>query len=666
MKRISNLHSPAFWLILSTISSLLASPLFANAFSPSPEKVRKMQIAVGRIDAAIGGMLQKKGLTYNRPLNDHMFLRRIYVDVSGVIPTYEQAIEFLKNPNPQKRSLLINRLLDQLGHVSHLYNYFADMLRIQSEVPGTVLRTDAFSQWFKDSLRKNRPYNKIVYDMMTAKGRMWENPASGYHLRDADMKLDHVAFMTKVFLGKDISCAQCHDHPFEDWTQMDYYALTAYLGEMKTKASSFPKGNGKKGKKGQATPRFKRDDFESLIARENGLNPKDEKDKLALRRLTNRVNKASREISAANSLKVWEKEGEKLRLPDDYGYEDGKPGQVVRPRMLIGGEPAAWKELPPRERIARWFVNPENKWFAMAIANRMWAFYFGRGAVEPLHNIEVEEAENTILLKAITEIMIDLEFDLKAFSWVILHTQAYNRMATSVHVPDNEDYFFPGPLLRRMSAEQVWDSLLTLMVENPMRYRAGGGKGFLELVNFTAVKTPQQAFQRIKRFRNFKPEHVLIDTRTGQSAFQGRRNAKGDHMQKITSGGKGNKIILSRASELQQPASDGHFLRKFGQSERNFVINASTRTGSVPQVMELMNGFATESLTRQDSLIFRKIKNETDPAKRADFVFLSILTRRTTPEEWELLLAELQKDSNSAMADLIWALLNTPEFFFIK
>jgi hypothetical protein len=637
----------------------------ANAFRPSPEKAQKMRVAVGRIDAAVSGMLQSKSMAYNPPLNDHMFLRRIYVDVQGTIPSYELAVQFLNNEKPQKRSELVSWLLGQPGHVSHLYNYFADMLRIQSEVPGTVLRTDAFSKWFKDSLTENRPYNKIVYDMMTAKGRIWDNPASGYHLRDAGMKLDHVAFMTKVFLGKDISCAQCHDHPFEDWTQMDYYALSAYLGEMETKVAPPARGKGKKGKKYQKL-RFNRNDFIPLIAKEKGLDPNDEKDKLTLKRYSNRFGKAAREISEANALKVWEKKGEKLRLPDDYGYDDAKPGQIVKPRMLIGKEYAVWKDLAPREKIARWFSTPQNKWFAMAIANRMWSFYFGRGVVEPLHNIEVKEAENKTLLQTITEVMVDLEFDLRAFSWVILHTEAYNKLATRHKVEVNKDYYFQGPLLRRMSAEQVWDSLVTLMAEKPMRFRAGDGDHYLQLVNFEGVKTPQQAFNRVKQFHGFKPEQVLIDNATGKNAFQPGATKKGAGMQMMMSRNKGNKMILARASELQQPAPAGHFLQKFGQSERNFVINASTRTGSVPQVMELMNGYASEILARPDSLIFRKIKNEPDVAKRADMVFLSILTRRTTAKERGLLLAELRKGNNEAMSDLIWALLNTPEFFFIK
>ena len=140
---------------LPILALCLASLIFSwtqafseKAFQPSPEKAEKMRVAVGRIDAAVSGMLQSKGMTYNPSLNDHMFLRRIYVDVQGSIPSYNLAVQFLNNPSPTKRSGLISWLLGQPGHVSHLYNYFADMLRIQSEVPGTVLRTDAFSKWF--------------------------------------------------------------------------------------------------------------------------------------------------------------------------------------------------------------------------------------------------------------------------------------------------------------------------------------------------------------------------------------------------------------------------------------------------------------------------------------------------------------------------------------
>jgi hypothetical protein len=130
---------------------------------------------------------------------------------------------------------------------------------------------------------------------------------------------------------------------------------------------------------------------------------------------------------------------------------------------------------------------------------------------------------------------------------------------------------------------------------------------------------------------------------------------------------KGKKsIILARASELPPPAPAGHFLQKFGQSERLFVVGASSKVGSVPQLMELMNGFPTEVLTSKDSLLFQKVQSIADPRKKAAIVFLSILNREPTEDEKALLLREMENSTSEELSDLIWALLNTPEFFFIK
>ena len=126
-----------------------------------------------------------------------------------------------------------------------------------------------------------------------------------------------------------------------------------------------------------------------------------------------------------------------------------------------------------------------------------------------------------------------------------------------------------------------------------------------------------------------------------------------------------NRMILARASELPQPAPQGHFLRDFGQSNRNFLVDAATLEGSVPQVMELMNGAATQILANRNSLIFQKMKAEKDLLKRAEIVFLSILSRKMTPKEQALMIQELKR-VDAALTYLIWALLNTPEFLFIK
>ena len=208
------------------------------------------------------------------------------------------------------------------------------------------------------------------------------------------------------------------------------------------------------------------------------------------------------------------------------------------------------------------------------------------------------------------------------------------------------------------------------MVENPLRYRTSSG------LTLTNVNSKENALNFVESLagmsgrRKKKGQLVLLDSETGLTVLRDNQSvessAEAPSSQRVTTGSGKKKLILARASELEQPAPPGHFLRKFGQSERTFVVGASNLTGSVPQVMELMNGFATEALTHPDSLIFRKMKNEADPAKRAEVVFLSILSRATTKSERKLLLDQLSRGDDKDMADLIWALLTTPEFFFIK
>jgi len=284
----------------------------------------------------------------------------------------------------------------------------------------------------------------------------------------------------------------------------------------------------------------------------------------------------------------------------------------------------------------------------------------------------VDDAPNPVLLKTITEVMIALDFDLRAFSWVLAHTNSYNRLATRKLITEKDDYYFPGPTLRRMTAEQVWDSFVTLLVEDPLRYRSAPS---LTLQNITSAETAITFAESLtqstgKGKKKSQGQFLLLDSQTGETVLQGGKDmgsSSGDPAaQRVTSGRGKEKLILARASELEQPTPQGHFLRKFGQSERTYVAGASNLSGSVPQIMELMNGFATEALINQDSLIFKKMKDERSPSKRAEIVFLSVLSRLATPSEQKLLRKTLLKSDEEDMADLIWALLNTPEFFFIK
>lgn len=636
-------------------------------------KADLVALAVKRIDAAVDAGLEKQKLKYNENLNDHMYLRRIYLDLAGRIPNYDEAKEFLDSRNRNKRQELVIKLLKSWDYASHNYNHLAELLRVKTTFPGTVLRNDSFIYWLKEQIHTNTPWDELVREMVTAEGRIWDNPAVGYHLRDNGMKLDHVAFMGKVFLGTNITCAQCHDDPFSDWTQYQYYEFSAYLADLETKG------------KAQKAKMPNKKELETYIATTQKLDPKNEEQKSKINNIVGRYQRSLQDMSRASELAVHTVANRSMRLPDNYQYEDGFPRDKVAPWVIFGKETGtAAAALNPRQRLAVWLTSSKNERFAMNIANRMWSRYMGRGAIEPLHDINPENTLNADLLKVLGEEMVTLNFDLKAFAWAVVNTKAYNRLATRKKVNVTEPYYFPGPLLRRMSSEQVWDSLITLMVEEPNQFRLDSGDRYNRLINASqSPGSPKEFVTRVDEYNKFKPVQTLVNAKGvsivnakppkgekpfGQNALSRKPTGPTDEemMMAFMEAAKKRKLLLARASELPQPSDPAHFLSKFGQSDRTFVINASSLDGSVPQVMELMNGYATEILTQPGSKIFLEMKNLRSNFEKADVAFMSILSRRAIGSEQHLLDRALRAGGPEVFSDLIWALLNTPEFLFVK
>ncbi len=172
---------------------------------------------------------------------DEQFVRRVYLDIAGRIPTYEEALRFLDSEEREKRYRLIDELVDSEAFVSHFFNYTSDLLRIRSEItpngiPG--LQGRAYMDWMKDQLRARRGWDTIVTELMTAEGTLWENPAVGYLYTDYNMLLCNVSNTFTVFMGTEIACAQCHDHPFEEVYQMDFFKVAAFFGNLEYRADS--------------------------------------------------------------------------------------------------------------------------------------------------------------------------------------------------------------------------------------------------------------------------------------------------------------------------------------------------------------------------------------------------------------------------------------------
>jgi hypothetical protein len=606
---------------------------------------------------------------WNPPVSDEMFVRRVYLDIAGRIPNHDEAVAFIKAGGADKRAKLIDQLLDSDGYKTHLYNYFAEMLRVKDNFEQDNVRGTPYIGWLKEQIAKNRPWNEMVYEMMTATGKMWDkkpdgtyNGAAGYLLRDAGMPLDNLANTLTVFLGTDVACAQCHDHPFADWTQKQFYEMAAFFGATTTRLGGKDFANGDRGMELMG-------EIEKMIA----ANPS-----LDIRRLRNGL----QNYIGANRTAIKDRDMNGIKLPHDYKYKDGKPGDPVEPKFVTWS--AADKNNPAykqskkneeklRESFANWMTHAQNPRFAMAIANRMWKRAFGIGIVDPVTNLDTpEESSNPELIKHLASEMVRVKFDLKQFMRIVYNTRAYQSEATSENIPMGDKYYFQGPMLRRMTAEQAWDSYMTLVLGQPDQFKAPLQDLYaksidlnLDTVDAQTVLIKYDAYRKIQQKENalmgggldMAGEDMMMDDKKGTKDAAAATDGPG----KILSY---EGMRLMRSAELPQPAPNGHFLIDFGQSPRA-LIDGSSKVGNVPQVLMMMNGKAQKMLTSPDSLIFRNMEKVRDPSEKVETMFLSIMNRKPTMNEKDIAKRNLAQGEDG-YANMIWALINTREFMFIQ
>jgi Protein of unknown function (DUF1553)/Protein of unknown function (DUF1549) len=588
-------------------------------------------------------------LKANPMSSDEQFVRRAYLDIIGRIPNFDEASAFLHSTAADRRARLIDKLLNSDGYISHSFNYFSEMLRVKDDFGMNLVRGLSYIQWLKDQIKANRPWNEMAHDMVTAEGPMWTNGASGYLLRDSGMPLDNLSYTLQVFLGTDLACAQCHDHPFAEWTQKQFYEMAAFFGSTSTQlnANDFPKGD----------PNKRIPEEVTYLLKKTGKDPA-----TAMGMVNDVIN--------ANRFAVANLNENRTKLPADYRYKDAKGGESVAPK-LIKWSPSdetnkAYLEVVGKEKsienlrktFAAWMTHPANPRFAMTMANRLWARALGRSITASIRNIDnPDEASNPELLRHLATELVRVKFDMKAFQRIIFNTRTYQREATTEALALGEPYYFQGPVLRRMTAEQAWDSFMTLVLGDPDKIKSTEADLYgralemnLNTVDAVTVLQKINAVQTIAQKQQAKMVGGLADA-----------NAKG----------MGDSILsfegmkLMRASELPQPAPAGHFLREFGQSDR-MTIDGGSREGSSPQVLMLMNGAGQKMLTNKDSLILRTMEKVKSPADKVEVVFMSILSRKPTFREKDITKKQLAEHGDTGYQNIIWALINTREFCFVQ
>jgi hypothetical protein len=375
-------------------------PVVQN-FKPLPIPSTKDAAAIAKlIDAEIAKKLAAANITASPLSTDEEFLRRAYLDITGVIPSVEKAREFLGDPTPDKRAKLLDELLADPHYGRRMADIWTAKLFPIDSMNRFVIKEPLY-KWFEDKFNANEPWNALVTSLVTATGTVEENPAVTYFLanRSIDKLTDTVG---QHFLGIQLQCAQCHNHPFTSWKQTEYWGMAAFFSKVRPD------------------------------------NPRNMK-------------------KGGDNLKIGVTEGPGRRAKD-FLPESAK---TVPARFLGGPEPDLDPSDPYRPVLAEWMTAPRNPFFARALVNRTWAHLFGRGIVHPVDDMLPEnDPSHPELLDALARhISTTGGFDVKFLIKAICLSETYQRTSKPTDNNKSDTALFSHMRMKVMSPEQLFDSL---------------------------------------------------------------------------------------------------------------------------------------------------------------------------------------------------------------
>ncbi|MEE2808157.1 MAG: DUF1549 domain-containing protein, partial [Verrucomicrobiota bacterium] len=452
-----------------------------------------LSVYTKRVDSLLSAYHKNNKVDLNPRIDDSVFVRRVYLNIVGRIPTASETTRFINSKEKDKRSKLINDLISSEGYVSHQFNWWADILRVSTRMQGqSPVNGIAYANWIKQSIRENKSYRNFVSDLITAEGMIDENGAVGFYLRDRGMELDHLATTAQVFLGTQLVCAQCHDHPFDDWTQMDYYQLAAF---------STPVRSVRRTESMDKAIQIAQNDFKKIRGNKGKVN-------VVRKNKTRELQRAFQGLTDNFRNSIVRETKTPLKLPDDYQYDDAKPNEVIFPATPFGKSIEVKNGHSRVEAYADWMTSPENPRFTKTIVNRMWKKVFGVGLYEPVDKIDDStKPADAQLMTYLEELMVDLEYDMRKFNTVLYNTDAFSRESQSFELNSGENFYFQGPRFQRMSAEQIWDSVVSMIrldideVSNEV-----SDNPRLEAWEKLNEQTPEALIKRTKEVASFNKE----------------------------------------------------------------------------------------------------------------------------------------------------------------
>jgi hypothetical protein len=331
--------------------------------------------------------------------SDQEFIRRAYLDVCGILPNPQEVTKFLASKAPLKRAKLVDELLDRPEYADFWTLKWSDVFRSTRKTIN-VKGTHVFQKWIRNHIDKNTGFDQIVYEVITSGGSTFANPAANYYRvsRDPTTLAETTA---QLFFGIRMQCAKCHNHPFERWTQDDYYSMAAFFNRVKYRVDPIDGGD----------PKAK-----------NG----------------------------AEYVYV-ERFGE-LTQP--------RTGKVMAPKFMGGKVPDIAPGKDRREALGKWMASPENPFVPKSIVNRIWFHLMGKGIVDPVDDFrDSNPSANDDLLDELAKDFVAKKFDAKHLIRTIMNSRTYQLSAQTNEFNKDDNKYFSHAVTKLLTAEQLFDAL---------------------------------------------------------------------------------------------------------------------------------------------------------------------------------------------------------------
>lgn len=583
------------------------------------------------IDAFLNAKLATANVKPLPVVDDASYLRRLCLDTIGTVPTPEIRSAYFEQPLEQRRGWLIERLLGDAGWADHWVGYWQDVLAENPNlINPTLNNTGPFRWWLHEAFEDNRPFDRFATELILMEGSTHYGGPAGFGVasqNDSPMAAKaHV--LAQAFLGMEMKCARCHDAPYHPFTQKDLFSLAAMLQR------------------------------DSLKVPKTSTIPGDP---AALQSLL---------------VKVTLKPGESI--PPDWPFAEELSGKFAVDMLLNPND--------RREQLAALITSPHNRRFGQVIVNRMWQRYFGRGLVEPADDWEHGEPSHPDLLNWLERELIASGYNLKHVARLIFQSQAYQRQPDADAIGNRaRAELFAGPTPRRMTAEQIVDSLfvisakpwhveaLNIDVDSTRSYEQSLNLGvpqrawqFLSMSNerdrpSLSLPTAQPVVDVLEAFgwRGSRPDPLTVrptETTVLQPAI-------------LANGVLGIRMSqLSDDSRLTEYALDAQSLDEFiTRVTRTALTRDPTLAEQAAFTAALSDGFA-------DRRVEGSVKSPPRPPRHTGVAWSNHLKPEASDRKTELKTLidrgdpptnRLQPGWRERAEDMIWTVLNEPDFLFI-